>query len=429
MMQESTFKMAAPTLWKRRALGWAATFPQVCFLEHNGQHEYPHGPFPNLMAVGARQVWAPENGQAFASLSEKLAKQGHWYFGFWGYDLKNELESLQSEGAALTGFPESYFFEPAYLLRFEGSQVRITTWDGRSPKALFDQISRKEWQETPRPQLGKPLQLVTEQEYLEKVERIRHHIAEGDVYELNYCIPFQVEQAELSPEALFFELMAVSPMPFSVFFKLGDQYLLSASPERFLKKEGRQLISQPIKGTAKRGNTPEQDETLKSELWQSEKERAENMMIVDLVRNDLARSAERGSVKVPELFGIYSFEQLHQMISTVTATLPTHENAITALAKAFPMGSMTGAPKIEAMKLIDSLEVGKRGLFSGSVGFIAPHGDFDFNVVIRSLFYDRGAQVLSWWVGSAITYDSSPVAEYQECMLKAEAIKKILFGD
>ncbi|MEM9981316.1 MAG: anthranilate synthase component I family protein, partial [Bacteroidota bacterium] len=219
---------------------------------------------------------------------------------------------------------------------------------------------------------------------------------------------------------------AHSPMPFATFLKLQHQYLLGASPERFLKKQGKQLISQPIKGTAKRSKQPVEDQRIRQQLYQSEKERAENLMIVDLVRNDLARSAVVGSVKVTELFGIYSFPQVHQMISTVKATLRDNITWVEALKNAFPMGSMTGAPKIKAMQLIEKYERTKRGLYSGAVGYVTPTGDFDFNVVIRSILYNAQAQYLSFQVGSAITYDALPAQEYEECLLKASAIIKTL---
>ncbi len=269
----------------------------------------------------------------------------------------------------------------------------------------------------------------TEEEYLQTVEIIKNHIIEGDVYELNLCIEFFIEKLELNPLEAYQELCKISKMPFSSFLKItvndSEKYALCASPERFLKKTGNKLISQPIKGTVKRGLTQEEDEELKNYLRTSEKERAENMMIVDLVRNDLARSAEIGSTHASEMFGIYSFQQVHQMISTVEATLHKDKNWSEAIKNAFPMGSMTGAPKIKATQLIEKYEKTKRGLYSGSVGYITPNGDFDFNVVIRTLFYDSFSKYASFQVGGAITYDSEPKSEWEECLLKAKAIRSL----
>jgi para-aminobenzoate synthetase component 1 len=221
---------------------------------------------------------------------------------------------------------------------------------------------------------------------------------------------------------VYADLLKKSPVPFGAFVKSNGCYLMCASPERFLKKTGNRMLSQPIKGTSKRGVNEAEDIALKQALLNSEKERAENLMIVDLVRNDLARSAKTGTVKVEELFGIYSFEQVHQMISTVSATLADGIHWVDALKYAFPMGSMTGAPKISAMHLIEQYERTARGLYSGAVGYITPEGDFDFNVVIRSLQYNSINQFLNFEVGGAITYDSIPEKEYEECLIKAGAI-------
>lgn len=268
--------------------------------------------------------------------------------------------------------------------------------------------------------------VISKKEYLQKVELLKQHIIEGDVYELNFCMEFQAENIHIDPIRVYERLNSISPTPFSVLQKNGAEWLICASPERYMKKKGSLLVSQPIKGTVRRSMDASEDEQLKEALFHSEKERAENMMIVDLVRNDLNKVASRGSVQVSEMFGIYTFPQVHQMISTVEAQLSDEFSPLDALSEAFPMGSMTGAPKIRAMELIDQYEESKRGLFSGSVGFFSPEGDFDFNVVIRSIFYDSLHQTLSFQVGSAITFDSDPEKEYQECLLKAKAIIQCL---
>ena len=201
---------------------------------------------------------------------------------------------------------------------------------------------------------------------------------------------------------------------------------MSASPERYLKKVGNQLISQPIKGTARRFADAVLDAQAKEQLSTDPKERSENIMIVDLVRNDLSRTAAKGSVQVEELCAIYSFEQVHQMISTITSEMLPEYKAVDALQTTFPMGSMTGAPKISAMQIIEQLEETKRGLYSGAVGYFTPEGDFDFNVVIRSILYNEQNQYVSFSVGSAITALSVPENEYEECLVKAKAMREVL---
>jgi len=245
---------------------------------------------------------------------------------------------------------------------------------------------------------------------------------------LNYCVEFFAEQARLEPETVYWALNERSPMPFSAFLRVGNRYLMGASPERFIRKDGTTLTSQPIKGTIRRGLTADEDAQLQTQLLNSEKERAENLMIVDLVRNDLARSAEIGSVRVDELFGIYGFRHVFQMISTISATLRPDCMWTDAIRNAFPMGSMTGAPKIRSMILIDELESSRRGLYSGALGYITPDNDFDFSVVIRSLLYNRERAYASFSVGSAITYDADPEQEWAECLLKARAIRSLLEG-
>jgi para-aminobenzoate synthetase component 1 len=232
--------------------------------------------------------------------------------------------------------------------------------------------------------------------------------------------------AAIDPLQTYLALNERSAMPFSVFQRVYNQYLLCASPERFLKKTGLQLISQPIKGTARRGASPAEDAEIIKRLKNDEKEIAENMMIVDLVRNDLARSAVTGSVQVEEMFGVYTFPRLHQMISTISAVLRPGVSFTDAIKYAFPMGSMTGAPKIKAMELIDNYEDIRRGLYSGAVGYISPGGDFDFNVIIRSILYNETQRYVSFQVGSAITYDAVGEYEYDECLLKAKAMLEVL---
>ena len=252
------------------------------------------------------------------------------------------------------------------------------------------------------------------------------HIHRGDIYEANFCMEFYAENASVSPIEVYMKLNKISKPPFAAFLKNNDHYLLCASPERYLRKEGNKIISQPIKGTAKRFSDTVLDENSKNELAINPKERSENVMIVDLVRNDLSHTATKGNVEVEELCKIYSFEQVHQMISTVVSNVESTTSPIEILQTTFPMGSMTGAPKISAMKIIEELEETKRALYSGAVGYFTPTNDFDFNVVIRSILYNAQNKYLSFSVGSAITSLSETELEYKECLLKAKAMFEVL---
>jgi para-aminobenzoate synthetase component 1 len=252
------------------------------------------------------------------------------------------------------------------------------------------------------------------------------HIRRGDIYEANFCQEFYCENTTINPLEAYDKLNRISRPPFATFLKCDDKYLLSASPERYLKKVGAKIISQPIKGTAKRSSNIIEDQEFKHQLEHSEKERSENIMIVDLVRNDLSHTAIKGSVEVEELCKIHSFEQVHQMISTVTSIIDKNTHPVDVIRTTFPMGSMTGAPKISAMKIIEALEETKRGLYSGAVGYFSPDGDFDFNVIIRSILYNASKKYVSYSVGSAITAKSNPQDEYEECLVKAKAMREVL---
>ncbi len=269
-------------------------------------------------------------------------------------------------------------------------------------------------------------QRISKEKYHDKVSKMLAHIQQGDLYEANFCMEFYAENAIIDPLDKFLKLNEISQPPFAVFFKNNHQFLLSASPERYLKKKGELLVSQPIKGTSKRFSDPIKDEESKNNLATDPKERSENIMITDLVRNDLSHTAQKGSVQVTELCGIYSFMQVHQMISTVTSRLDYQYSVVEAIKKSYPMGSMTGAPKISAMKIIEDLEETKRGLYSGAVGYFTPNGDFDFNVIIRSILYNQENQYVSFSVGSAITSLSIAENEYEECLLKSKAMREVL---
>lgn len=347
--------------------------------------------------------------------------------GYLGYDLKNDIEDLASCNPDPFGFPEAIFFEPRVKLRWQGSLLQLY--------AVSDSVGQKfidRWRNLPEERqehVADSVHLRSSTEkasYLKSAAALKAHLQRGDIYEANFCMEFSAKCPGFDPFEGFTRLQKLTRAPYSVFAGLGDYFILSASPERYLKREGSTLISQPIKGTAKRHLDPVLDESSKKDLFSDEKERSENVMIVDLVRNDLSKVADRDSVKVSELFGVYTFQTVHHLISTIEARLRQGMTSWDAIKATFPMGSMTGAPKISAMKLIDEYENFKRGAYSGAFGIMKPDGDFDFNVLIRTLFFNSSSESLGFGVGSAITIGADVEKEYEECLLKAEALMRSL---
>ena len=371
-----------------------------------------------MLAVAAADG---ESIHSLADLHELPALETPLY-GFLAYDLKNDIEALQSENFAGFAWPRLHFFTPETWLLWRADTLEI---HGRA-EGILDQILAQPL--PPISALAVPAlrPLLPKADYLRAVEAIREDILDGEVYELNLCQEFYAEDVALNPVEVFWQLMQASPAPFAGFVRWHDHFLLCASPERFLAHRDGQLVSQPIKGTIRRGLTPTEDEQQRQTLLHDEKERAENLMIVDLVRNDLDRVAQTGTVRVPELFGLYPFRHLWQMISTVTADLRPGTSLAEILRATFPMGSRTGAPKIRAMQLIERYESSRRSLYRGSIGYVNTDGNFDFNVVIRSLQYRQDTGYLSFQVGSAVTFDSDPEREYGECLLKAKALLEVL---
>jgi len=412
--------------WKRAALQWASGFSPVCYLDSNQRP----GAYECLIGAGSvRHLSLSDPGNAFSLLQAFAEEKPSWLFGHLSYDLKNDVEKLVSHHPDGIGFPLLHFFEPVNVLElFPGGRLTIHCAEG-DPGELHEAILRRLRGPDADPGPGDSIQVkarIDAVQYMEKIARIREHILEGDIYEANFCQEFFAEDTTIQPAALFSRLNRLSMAPFSAYYEVNDRFLLCASPERFLKKEGALLTSQPIKGTIRRGRDAEEDRKLREQLLNSEKDRAENVMIVDLVRNDLARSCIPGTVVTPELFGIYGFPQVFQMISTVQGRLRHGVPPVDAIRNAFPMGSMTGAPKVMAMELIERYEQTRRGLYSGAVGYFTPAGDFDFNVVIRSLLYNKPGRYLSFQVGGAIVWDSVAEREYEECLWKARALLTVL---
>ncbi|MDF3077456.1 MAG: anthranilate synthase component family protein [Sphingobacteriaceae bacterium] len=423
MLSEIRFSINNYPDFKDKALAWASGFQTACYLDSNGYHD-PYSAFDLLIGAGESANLLASAGSAFEQLNQFLNDQNkNWILGLLGYDLKNEIESLKSENPDQLQFPNLYFFVPEHLLLVKGSELTILS---QFPERMFREIQEQIISVAPPAFSAKIQNQFTEKEYVQTVEKLKEHIARGDIYEINFCQEFFCENASVDPLHLFSELNKISPTPFATFLKFQNRYILSATPERFLSKRGNKLRSHPIKGTARRSADAAEDTLIKEQLKNDAKEQSENVMIVDLVRNDLTKCAVPGTVRVEELFGIYSFEQVHQMISTVVCDVDEKVALTNLIKSAFPMGSMTGAPKLSAMQLIEKYEKTRRGVFSGAIGYFAPGGDFDFNVVIRSLLYNADNKYLSFQVGSAITFESNSKKEYQECLLKAQAILQVL---
>ncbi len=365
------------------------------------------------------------NENSFNQLKNFHSKRKDWLFGYLSYDLKNENEALSSNNTDNFNTHNLFFFIPEYVVLFRDNILEIQTYHCREKTNRF--VQEFNFSELPLYKQEMPLlRREDKQSYIKKIARIKHHIQQGDIYEMNYCQEFYASGVQLPLESVFFELNQRMQTPFSSFLKLKDKYILSASPERFLKKKSNHVLSQPIKGTRKRGNTKKEDVDLKNELKRSAKDVAENIMITDLVRNDLSITAKNKSVKVEELCEVYTFNKVHQMITSIVSEVDENVNFVDVLKSAFPMGSMTGAPKIRAMEFIENFEDFKRGIFSGSVGYITPQADFDFNVVIRTILYNLANNYLSISVGGAITIKSDAREEYNECLIKSQPLFDVL---
>ncbi len=428
------FELHETELFQYQLNSWGMQFENYVLLNSNNQktslHLYPE--FDLIAAVDSLSIFDYSHLDCFKDFRNYINNNKDWIFGYLSYDLKNEVENLNSSNFDGIGFEKMYFFVPKYVFILKKNILRIEYLPVISAveeiKSIFEQILSIQ---LTQPKKSIPFDAIkqkfTKEDYKQTVDIIRKHIKKGDIYELNLCQEFYIENIKLEPEAVYQELNKLSPTPFSCYMRNYDKYLICSSPERFLLKKGTKIISQPIKGTIRRSEDAKEDEKLKSFLSDNAKERAENIMIVDLVRNDLSRTANQGSVKVEELCKIYSYGQVHQMISTISSELDESKfDIIDILKTTFPMGSMTGAPKIRAMELIEKYEKTKRGLYSGCVGYISPSRDFDFNVIIRSILYNSTNGYVSFSVGSAITYQSNAESEYQECILKAEALIKSL---
>lgn len=428
-----TFSVDNISKFKENLLFWAQQFETVLWLDSNN-YKQQYSSFDGCLAVEEFTSIKTDYLNAFEKLKEYQTITKDYIFGYISYDVKNDVERLSSNNFDGLDFADLYFFQPQKLffinqntIEFQYLRMVDDEIDGD-----FDEINKinchTELVEVNSNNDIKIKLRIHKDEYHSKVNKVLEHIKRGDIYEANFCQEFYAENSTINPLKVYNHLNEISTPPFATFLKMEHQYLLSASPERYIKKEGTKIISQPIKGTAKRLISKIDDAKIASDLERDQKERSENVMIVDLVRNDLSKTAKIGTVKVEELCKVYSFKQVHQMISTVVSEIDEKTHPIDVLQSTFPMGSMTGAPKVSAMKIIENLEETKRGLYSGTVGYFTPNGDFDFNVVIRSILYNKEKKYISYSVGGAITAKSIPEKEYEECLLKAKAMKFVLLN-
>ncbi len=416
---------------RNKLLNFSQQFDTCFFYDSNAElniaSALSYRSYDLLVALGTNKTIKFEAGQHFNNLADFQNTNHTWLFGYLSYDLKNEIEDLFSHNEDLLALPLAHFIEPQLVIAILGNKMEVIVIDKKLEEQKIADALQSVSAQIDEFKHSCTIQHQTSKEnYIHTFEKLQQQIAYGNIYEVNYCIAFETEVHHQNWIGLYSALNNISKAPFSAYVKVGQAVIISASPERFIKKEGKKLISQPIKGTAKRGQNAIEDEHQKNELHNNAKERSENVMITDLVRNDLSKHAARNSVQVEELFGIYSFKQVHQMITTVTATLNDELNYMNAIKDAFPMGSMTGAPKIMAMQLIEQHEQMKRGFYSGALGYLDPNNNYDFNVLIRSIIINQTTSKAQFCVGSAITSQANANAEYEECLLKAEALFKVL---
>ena len=406
-------------------LNWANQFSIFLYLDSNN---YPdgNGHYEGLMGAGAVRNVYVTHPDPLAGLDADFQANKDWLFGHINYDLRTVLEpKLRSARRANLGWDMLHFFVPQAVCFINRDKTVLTIESFVDPEEVLTQImATPPLIIAPLPQLDFQRR-VAQNDYLNTIAQLRKHIYDGDCYEINYCCEAFCELAAIDPLQVFTALNELSPAPFAAYYKLNALHLMCASPERYIAKSGDQLTAQPIKGTAARGTDLVADELNAINLATDIKERAENIMIVDLVRNDLARCCKPGAVRVEELCKVYTFPQVHQLISTVSGNMNEGLPFTDALRYTFPMGSMTGAPKFRVMQLTEQYEASRRELYSGTVGYIDPSGNFDFNVVIRSLFYNAQTGYLNYLTGGAITYDSLPEKEWEETRLKAYALERI----
>ncbi len=432
--------------WIRRYLEWKRREGPVVFLDSqlDGHAASGRGYIAaHPVTIIRARVSDDREENSWDALKAFRSAHPDWMFGWFGYDMKNDTETLTSGHPDPVGLPDLFFFVPAVVLAVDRKQCRLEVLKG-DPSELateqpeFEDASTRMESTCANELLQGILDETTEKQplaigplvsgdgwesYREKVLRIKQWITEGETYEVN--LTHQLQTGCRGDSLDLFEAMRESgPVPFGAWFHYDDVAICCASPERFLQYRDGKVRSQPIKGTSPRGNSEEEDERIVTEILGKEKNRAENVMIVDLVRHDLGRIAETGSVRTESLLEVQTFSTVHQLVSTITAKPASGITPVDMIKACFPMGSMTGAPKVRTMEIIEELESYRRGIYSGAIGYFTPDGNFDFNVVIRTAIMKQNR--LYYSVGGAITADSDPGEEWEETWLKAKALTRPL---
>ncbi|MCB0510979.1 MAG: anthranilate synthase component I family protein [Bacteroidetes bacterium] len=429
MHQFYTFSVDNIDIFKEKVLQLSKLVDAFCYLDANNYAGYPYSNFGSFFAIDAIHTITFSREDKNILQQFEVFRKAHqsWLFGFLSYELKNDIEcgTLYSNNIDGIDNPVLHFFIPKYIIKIEDKKVELGVLNVAAIQEFETLLNQRVHIKKTDSEV-KIKHRITKDQYLENVRQIQEQIGIGNVYEMNFCQEFYAENTKIDTLETFQKLNELSQAPFSCYFKNNQNYLMCASPERFLKKSNQKLISQPIKGTRKRSIDTIEDNANKQELLSNEKELSENVMIVDLVRNDFSKIAEKNSVTVEELFGLYSFKQVHQLISTISCQIGKEKTFKDIIEAMFPMGSMTGAPKLAAMQLAENYEQTQRGLYSGAVGYITPKGNFDFNVVIRSILYNATRQYVSIQTGSAITIESDAEQEYEECLVKATALFEAL---
>ena len=410
--------------FKQKLLHFAAKQTYCVFLDSCSTEIDQYGQFDFL--VGFSLSESPKTYSNLESLEDAISHDPFaWRFGIFGYELKNSLYPRLKDEFVAADFPEMLFFQADVVVAKRKGSKWLNFERGYTPE-LFAEIKKTVVQPAKVAAFDNFSSNFSQEQYEDTVEKLRQHIKEGDSYEINLSQNFKGKAKVENPVALWEKLIQKSPTPFAGYGKWEGKHLLCASPERFLQLRSGRLCTQPIKGTIRRGKNEAEDAENAATLQNSEKERAENVMIVDLSRNDLYKSCEINAVEVPHLFEVQQFPQVLHLVSTITGEKRKDLHPITAIKHAFPPGSMTGAPKVRSCELISQYEQTPRGMYAGSLGYFAPGGDFDLNVVIRSLIYDEATETLSYHVGGAITWDSEARAEYEETLLKAKGIVEVM---
>ena len=402
-----SFDFGRLSISKKQLLAWADSFQYFCFLDSN-DHKLSNTSFDFIIGIDAIDIYESEVIDA----SFENWKKNEFVFGYFGYPIENPYQS-----GSFNNSKPLFWFKPRYILYLKDNQLFINR---NYPEAfeIFERIQNQKLEHNAKKPKINFKQHTEKDVYKKNFDHIIEQIKDGIYYELNYCMLFEGEFELIDPISTFIDLNTQTKAPMAGILKMQEDYILSFSPERFVKKEGTTWMTQPIKGTSKRFLDKNLDQASRDNLKTNLKERAENLMIVDMARNDLTHYADVGSIKVDELCAIYSFEQVHQMISTISATIE-NDFTIPALKAMMPAPSMTGSPKDSAMQHISKIENFERGVYSGNLGYFMPNGDFDLNVIIRSLYLNLKTKKIFTATGGAITIQSECDAEYNECLLKA----------